>query len=149
MAFRGAKCRGEGSNAVGGCAWWTYQGSQFTATSFIQVLQRNRIKISMDGRDSWRDNVFVERLWKSVEYEEVYLHAYDSVAAAKDGIGKYLAFYNGRHPLRTPTGFRPPLLSAQGIYSAALTSYRRRRRESVSGASLFSVSKSTLSFVGD
>jgi putative transposase len=52
----------------------------------------------MDGRGAWRDNVFVERLWKSVKYEEVYLHAYDSVAAAKDGIGKYLAFYNGRRP---------------------------------------------------
>jgi putative transposase len=76
----------------------TDQGSQFTASSFIQVLQKNRIKISMDGRGAWRDNVFVERLWKSVKYEEVYLHAYDSVAAAKDGIRKYLAFYNGRHP---------------------------------------------------
>jgi putative transposase len=52
----------------------------------------------MDGRGAWRDNVFVERLWKSVKYEEVYLHAYDSVAAAKAGIGKYLAFYNGRRP---------------------------------------------------
>jgi putative transposase len=76
----------------------TDQGSQFTASSFIHVLQKNRIQISMDGRGAWRDNVFVERLWRSVKYEEVYLHAYDSVAAAKDGIGKYLAFYNGRRP---------------------------------------------------
>jgi putative transposase len=76
----------------------TDQGSQFTASSFIQVLQKNRIQISMDGRGAWRDNVFVERLWKSVKYEEVYLHAYDSVAAAKDGIGKYLTFYNTRRP---------------------------------------------------
>jgi len=76
----------------------TDQGSQFTASSFIQVLQKNRIQISMDGRGAWRDNVFVERLWKSVKYEEVYLHAYDSVAAAKDGIGKYLIFYNTRRP---------------------------------------------------
>jgi putative transposase len=76
----------------------TDQGSQFTASSFIQVLQRNRIKISMDGRGAWRDNVFVERLWRSVKYEEVYLHAYDSVAAAKAGIGNYFAFYNGRRP---------------------------------------------------
>jgi putative transposase len=60
----------------------TDQGSQFTAASFIDVLQRNKIRISMDGRGTWRDNVFVERLWKSVKYEEVYLHAYDSVAAA-------------------------------------------------------------------
>ena len=76
----------------------TDQGSQFTASSFIQVLQKNRIRISMDGRGAWRDNVFVERLWKSVKYEEVYLHAYDSVAAAKAGIGNYFAFYNGRRP---------------------------------------------------
>ena len=52
----------------------------------------------MDGRGAWRDNVFVERLWKSVKYEEVYLHAYDSVSEAKAGIGRYLAFYNGRRP---------------------------------------------------
>ena len=64
----------------------TDQGSQFTAASFINVLQSNKIRISMDGRGAWRDNVFVERLWKSVKYEEVYLHAYNSVAAAKAGI---------------------------------------------------------------
>jgi putative transposase len=76
----------------------TDQGSQFTASSFIQVLQKHRIRISMDGRGAWRDNVFVERLWKSVKYEEVYLHAYDSVAAAKAGIQRYFAFYNSRRP---------------------------------------------------
>ena len=76
----------------------TDQGSQFTASSFIQVLQRNHIKISMDGRGAWRDNVFVERLWKSVKYEEVYLHAYDSVSDAKAGIGRYFTFYNARRP---------------------------------------------------
>jgi putative transposase len=76
----------------------TDQGSQFTAASFIDVLQRNKIRISMDGRGARRDNVFVERLWKSVKYEEVYLHAYDSVAAAKAGIQRYFAFYNTRHP---------------------------------------------------
>ena len=76
----------------------TDQGSQFTASSFICVLQKNHIQISMDGRGAWRDNVFVERLWKSLKYEEVYLHAYDSVADAKSGIGKYLSFYNSRRP---------------------------------------------------
>jgi transposase InsO family protein len=76
----------------------TDQGSQFTAASFIGVLQKHQIRISMDGRGAWRDNVFVERLWKSVKYEEVYLHAYDSVAAAKSGIGKYFTFYNSRRP---------------------------------------------------
>ena len=76
----------------------TDHGSQFTAASFISVLQRHKIRVSMDGRGAWRDNVFVERLWKSVKYEEVYLHAYDSVAAAKAGIGKYFPFYNRRRP---------------------------------------------------
>jgi putative transposase len=74
------------------------QGSQFTASSFIQVLQKHHVRISMDGRGAWRDNVFVERHWKSVKYKEVYLHAYDSVTAAKSGIGKYCSFYNSRRP---------------------------------------------------
>jgi putative transposase len=76
----------------------TDQGSQFTAASFIAVLDRHKIRISMDGRGAWRDNVFVERLWRSVKYEEVYLHAYDSVAAAKSGIARYFAFYNAERP---------------------------------------------------
>ena len=54
--------------------------------------------ISMDGRGAWRDNVFVERLWRSVKYEEVYLHAYDSVAQARAGITRYIDFYNSRRP---------------------------------------------------
>ncbi len=76
----------------------TDQGSQFTAADFIEVLNQHRIAISMDGKGSWRDNVFVERLWKSVKYEEVYLHAYDSVADARAGIGRYLNFYNTLRP---------------------------------------------------
>ncbi len=76
----------------------TDQGRQFTTASFINVLQSNKIGISIDGCGASRDNMFVERLWKSVNYEEVYFHAYDSVAAAKAGIGKYFAFYNGRRP---------------------------------------------------
>jgi putative transposase len=74
----------------------TDQGSQFTGMAFIGMLTRHRIRISMDGRGCWRDNVFVERLWRSVKYEEVYLHAYESVSAAKASIGKYFAFYNSR-----------------------------------------------------
>jgi putative transposase len=74
------------------------QGSQFTAADFVQVLQHHQIRISMDGRGAWRDNVFVERLWKSIKYEEVYLHAYESVSEAKAGIGRYVTFYNTRRP---------------------------------------------------
>ena len=76
----------------------TDQGSQFTSAAYIDVLNRNGIKISMDGKGAWRDNVFVERIWKSVKYEEVYLHAYDSVSAARASIGRYLDFYNRRRP---------------------------------------------------
>ena len=76
----------------------TDQGSQFTGAAFTGVLQANGIAISMDGKGAWRDNVFVERLWRSVKYEEVYLHAYDTVSAARTGIGRYLDFYNTRRP---------------------------------------------------
>jgi putative transposase len=76
----------------------TDQGSQFTAADFIGVLKQHEIRISMDGRGAWRDNVFVERLWRSVKYEEAYLHAYESVTAARAGIGKYFTFFNARRP---------------------------------------------------
>lgn len=76
----------------------TDQGSQFTSFEFTQLLKDNRIAISMDGRGCWRDNVFVERLWKSIKYEEVYLRSYDTVSQARNGIGRYLNFYNARRP---------------------------------------------------
>jgi putative transposase len=76
----------------------TDQGSQFTSADFTDVLIRNSIAISMDGKGSWRDNVFVERIWKSVKYEEVYLRAYDNVGEARASIGRYLEFYNERRP---------------------------------------------------
>jgi putative transposase len=76
----------------------TDQGSQFTGEAFTGVLIRNRIAISMDGKGSWRDNVFVERLWRSVKYEEVYLRAYRSVFEARASLGRYLDFYNRRRP---------------------------------------------------
>jgi putative transposase len=76
----------------------TDQGSQFTSVAFTRVLLDSSIAISMDGRGSWRDNVFVERLWRSIKYEEVYLRAYDTVSDARASIGRYLAFYNGRRP---------------------------------------------------
>jgi putative transposase len=76
----------------------TDQGCQFTSLEFTGLLKENGIQISMDGKGCWRDNVFVERLWKSIKYDEVYLHAYDSVSAAKHGLARYLAFYNQRRP---------------------------------------------------
>jgi putative transposase len=76
----------------------TDQGSQFTGSDFIGVLTTHAIAISMDGKGSWRDNVFVERLWRSVKYEEVYLRAYESVTEARGSIGRYLTFYNAKRP---------------------------------------------------
>ena len=72
----------------------TDQGSQFTSHDFTGVLLKAGIAISMDGKGSWRDNVFIERLWRSVKYEEVYI----SVGEARASIGRYLTFYNGRRP---------------------------------------------------
>ena len=72
----------------------TDQGSQFTSEEFTGLLKRHEIKISMDGKGRWLDNVFVERLWRSVKYEEVYLKAYDSVADARQSLEKYFTFYN-------------------------------------------------------
>lgn len=76
----------------------TDQGSQFTSEAFTGLLKGKGIRISMDGRGAWRDNVFIERLWRSVKYEEVYLHAYDTVADSRTGIGRYFDLYNKRRP---------------------------------------------------
>ena len=72
----------------------TDQGAQFTSEAFLGVLERNQIRISMDGKGRWRDNVFVERLWRSVKYEEVYLKAYETVHEARTSLANYFDFYN-------------------------------------------------------
>jgi putative transposase len=85
----------------------TDQGSQFTSVEFTDVLKNYDIKISMDGKGRWMDNVFVERLWKSVKYEHVYLHAYDSVSEAKQQLASYFEFYNTRRPHSSLGGQTP------------------------------------------
>jgi putative transposase len=85
----------------------TDQGSQFTGAAFTRVLIENGIAISMDGKGAWRDNVFVERLWRSVKYEEVYLRAYDTASEARASIGRYLDFYNCRRPHSSLDGTTP------------------------------------------
>ena len=77
------------------------QGSQFTSTAFTDVLKQHHIRISMDGKGRWIDNVFIERLWRSVKYEEVYLHAYETIDQAKAGLKKYFNFYNTRRKHQT------------------------------------------------
>ena len=93
----------------------TDQGSQFTSSDFTGLLKDNGIRISMDGKGCWRDNVFVERLWKSVKYEEVYLKAYDTVADAKANLGRYLDFYNARRPHQTLDGKTPDTVYVENL----------------------------------
>lgn len=88
----------------------TDQGSQFTSVDFTDVLRQGGIKISMDGKGRCIDNIFVERLWRSLKYEEVYLNPYDSLAEAGNGIGRYFRFFNHQRPhaalgYQTPAGF--------------------------------------------
>ena len=85
----------------------TDQGSQFTSLEFTGLLKDHGIQISMDGTGCWRDNVFVERLWRSVKYEEVYLHAYETIGAAQQGFARYLTFYNQTRPHRALDGHTP------------------------------------------
>lgn len=85
----------------------TDQGCQFTSLEFTGLLKEHGIKISMDGRGSWRDNVLVERLWRSLKYEEVYLRAYETVSAVSEGVARYLTFYNQQRPHRALDGRTP------------------------------------------
>jgi putative transposase len=88
----------------------TDQGSQFSSTEFVAEVKRIGARQSMDGRGCWRDNVFVERLWRSVKYEEVYLKAYDSVGAARAGIAAYFEFYNACRPHQSHDGCTPDMV---------------------------------------
>jgi putative transposase len=94
----------------------TDQGAQFTSAAFTGVLIDHGIRISMDGKGCWRDNIFVERLWRSLKYEEVYLHGYDSVSAATAGIGRYFTLYNTRRPHSSLTDRTP-----DDVYFASLS----------------------------
>lgn len=85
----------------------TDQGSQFTSTGFTDVLKRGNIRISMDGKGRWADNIFVERLWRSTKYECVYLQEWDSVTAVRDGLRDYYQFYNEKRPHQSLGGLTP------------------------------------------
>jgi len=96
----------------------TDQGSQFTAEVFTEALLKRGIRVSMDGTGRYIDNIFVERLWRSVKYEEVYLHAYDSVAEARAGIGHYLRFYNEER-VHQALGYQTPEIFYDGLVPRA------------------------------
>ncbi len=85
----------------------TDQGSQFTSVAFLTAAQEAQIAMSMDGKGAWRDNVVVERLWRTIKYEEIYLRAYRSVSEARRGLGRYLAFYNRGRPHSALGGHTP------------------------------------------
>lgn len=97
----------------------TDQGSQFTSEDFTGVLKNNDIAISMDGKGQWVDNVFVERLWRSVKYEEVYLNAYDTVAEAKVRLGEYFERYNAKRRHQGINGLTPDMLYNESVRMAA------------------------------
>jgi putative transposase len=98
------------------------QGSQFSGADFVAAVKACGARQSMDGRGCWRDNVFVERLWRSVKYEEVYLKAYDTVSAARAGIARYFDFYNARRPHQAHDGRTPDVVyfgSLPAVHRAA------------------------------
>ena len=114
------------------------QGSQFTSEAFTGVLLRNGVAISMDGKGAWRDNVFVERLWKSVKYEEVYLRAYDTVGEARASLSRYLDFYNSLRP-HSSLGRRTP---NEAYFNASPLAWRHEF-----SAAVFSASQSGYAFL--
>jgi putative transposase len=109
----------------------TDQGSQFTSDAFTGRLKENGIAISMDGKRRWRDNVFVERIWKSIKYEEVYLHAYDSVHEARESIARYLEFYNSIQPesANAQSGILQPPARTNGSLKAKQEHPLRKRQK--------------------
>jgi putative transposase len=99
----------------------TDQGAQFTSEEWIDVLKTAGVKISMDGKGRWIDNVFIERLWRSVKYEDVYLKAYDTLVEARRGLAAYFAMFNTRRPHHS-LDYRTP----DAVYFATLATEQRR-----------------------
>ena len=95
------------------------ESKQFASAEFTAVLKAHDIRISMDGKGRWRDNVFVERLWRTIKYEEVYLHAYESVSEARAGLSRYISFYNSGRPHRALDRQTPDAVYFQPLPLAA------------------------------
>ena len=102
------------------------KAAKFTSGAFTDVLLESGITVSMDGKGAWRDNVFVERLWRSVKYEEVYLKAYDTVSDARTWIGRYLGFYNSRRPHSSLDRQTPDNLTSPGFRTTRQPEQDRR-----------------------
>jgi putative transposase len=116
----------------------TDQGAQFTAQDFIDVLKVHGVRISMDGKGRCRDNIFVERLWRTVKYEEVYLHAYQNLVEGREQLRRYFAFYNNERPHQAHRGLPPAaayyasLMAPHAVADAARGSVTRGESPSVS-----------------
>ena len=127
----------------------TDQGSQFTSLEFTQVLKDCGVRISMDGKGRYQDNIFVERLWRTVKYEEVYLKAYASVLEAQRGLEDYFWFYNGLRPHQA-LGYRTPAEVFHGDHGVVEGDSMERRcspeqgTESLAGESGFSLNSALI-----
>ena len=97
----------------------TDQGSQFTTPRFTDLLTEAGVKVSMDGKGRWMDNVFIERLWRSLKYECVYLRAFETGSEARAGVGKWIAYYNAERP-HSALGGRTPLEAHTGVETITL-----------------------------
>ena len=97
----------------------TDQGSQFTSMEFTNILKSRAIHISMDGRGRWRDNVMVERLWRSLKYECIYLHAFENGTEARQRISEWITFYNERRPHSCHGGLTPDMAYGGQLTKAA------------------------------
>ena len=106
----------------------TDQGGQFTSLAFTGLLNDHGIRISMEGKGYWRDNVFVERLWKSIKHEEVYLRAYETVSAAYQGLERYLTFDNQTRPHRTLDGHTPDSVYFENLPTRHTAAHRQTMR---------------------
>ena len=94
----------------------TDQGSQFTSTGFTDVLREAEVRISMDGRGRWMDNVFIERLWRSLKYECVYLNAFETGSERRTGLGQWISYYNGQRPHSRLAGRTPDEVCGHGVH---------------------------------
>ena len=103
----------------------TDQGPQFTSEDFVSVLEEAKIRVSMDGRRRLYDNIFVERLWRTIKYEEVYLHDYRTVSEAKERLSPYFVFYNTERP-HASLDYRTPFEVYYGISTASQAAFGQR-----------------------
>ena len=97
----------------------TDQGSQFTSAAWTGALHETGIRISMDGKGNWTDNVFIERLWRSMKYECVYLNAFDSIRETQEGIGSWMTYYNDERPHSTFGDQTPSEVYTENLKQAA------------------------------